>query len=243
MADIVNISDFAATSQPIATDYVSRNSTNEHQQVVKVGLGAESAFTGFLLQGQQTAANSLSAVLSSDNNVVTPRITHKRVQTTYTRPANTTTYTANAVLCNSTSAGTILTFSGMALANAGFGKIYSAILREGANQTLKLESELWLFRSSITMQNDNVAFAPSAANLDDCIGVIAFSAGASKTGTVTAGASGNNLYAGLLPDSQPLAYTTGASDTNLYGVLVVRNAYVPVSAETFSVTLLAEQHG
>ncbi len=50
----------------IATDEVTRNATTEHQQVFKIGLGAEGAFDTLVDAGPQSSANSIPVVLPTD---------------------------------------------------------------------------------------------------------------------------------------------------------------------------------
>lgn len=146
----------------------------------------------------------------------------------YTRPADTTTYAAGDVVAESTTAATILTFTSMAAANGGGGVINAAVLVDSLAQTLKPQFELWLFDTAPTMQNDNAAWAPSAAQLEKLVGVIVFNAGAFRV----AGANG-----AIHTDAIGLPYACDAAGTTLYGVLVARNAYVPGNAEKFTVRL------
>jgi hypothetical protein len=67
MAD--NIAVTPGSGATIATDEVTRNAASEHQQIVKLSLGAEGAFDMLLDSGQQTSANSLPVVLPSDQIV------------------------------------------------------------------------------------------------------------------------------------------------------------------------------
>lgn len=154
---------------------------------------------------------------------------------TFTRPADTTAYTSGDVVNNSTSAPVIMTFP-----NAGSGEgaiIQTATLFSSANQATKLAGELWLFDTAMTMDNDNAVFTPTDAESLTLIAVIAFPASAWVVGDATSGASGNALC-----NAQqlyiPFRTVLGATpDPNIYGVLVARNAYTPVSAEVFTIRL------
>ena len=64
MADNVEITAGAGTR--IATDEVTRNAIVEHQQIVKLGLGAEGSHDLVVDSGQQNMAGSLPVVLASD---------------------------------------------------------------------------------------------------------------------------------------------------------------------------------
>ena len=64
MADNVQIT--AGSGTVIATDEVSRNATTEHQQIVKLSLGAEGAHDNLVDSGEQNASDSVPVVPSSD---------------------------------------------------------------------------------------------------------------------------------------------------------------------------------
>jgi len=70
MADNVTIADKDAAAKIIATDEVTRNAVAEHEQIVKIGLGAEGAHDLVLDSGQQTKANSLPVAIASDQDWV-----------------------------------------------------------------------------------------------------------------------------------------------------------------------------
>lgn len=66
MADNVEITAGAGTV--IATDQVTRNAISEHEQIVKLSLGADGAFDCLVDSGQQTMANSLPVTVASDHS-------------------------------------------------------------------------------------------------------------------------------------------------------------------------------
>jgi hypothetical protein len=150
-----------------------------------------------------------------------------------TRPADTAQYAPGDVIENSTSAPTVITFANCARLNAGSGVIIGAQVTDGANQTIKATLELWLFDTTVTPDNDNAVFTPTGAELLTLIGIIQFPA--FFIGDATAGAGGNCVSPALL--ANPLTFKCAAAAAALYGVLVVRNAYVPVASEAFSVRL------
>ena len=154
------------------------------------------------------------------------------VNGSFTRPSDTNVYAANDVICNSTSAPVIITFSGCARVSLGSGEIQSCVLTDSGNETLKLEGDLFIFDTTVTMDNDNAAFTPTDAEMATCLGVITFSASSPKSGT--AGTGGNCQYPDSITKAIPFVCLTS---TNLYGILVARNAYVPISAEVFTFRL------
>lgn len=149
------------------------------------------------------------------------------VRASFTRPANATQYTAGNVV--STLAGALLQFQLM----AGNGQIMTARLVDGANQATPGSFELYLFSAAPAVRADNAALALSAAEAATLIGVIPFvdTPYATNGG---AGAAGNLTFCEL----SNLPFSIGpAGGFVIYGLLVVRNAYTPVSAETFAVQL------
>lgn len=152
----------------------------------------------------------------------------KIVTQSYTRPADTTTYAVGDVIAQSTTVATVLTFSDIARGAGLGGMIQHAVLVDSGAPTLKLDAELWLFDTAPTMQNDNVAWAPSDAELEAFIGRIDFLAGNFKV----AGANG-----AIQASNISLPFQCIASVQAIYGILVARNAYVPLSSEKFTIRL------
>ncbi len=156
----------------------------------------------------------------------------------FTRPSNTTAYTAGDVV--STTAGAIMTFADAA--KTAVGAIQSAVLLSSANVSTKLDAELWLFSvapaaTARAATADNAVIAFTDAELAYLVDVISFPTSEWKVGIATSGADGNaaNVQRGLGIPVYTRVQNTPVND--LYGVLVARNAYVPVSAEVFTVTL------
>lgn len=156
-----------------------------------------------------------------------------RVSASVTRPADTTAYAAGDVVTDNTTAGsaTNLTFTSAARATGGSGVIRSALLIDSANQSTKGQFEVWIYQTAPATQGDNAAFAPSDAETETLIGIIPFNA--SYVGLATSGAGGNAVY---LAQGINMEFVTSGS-ANLFGHLVSRNAYTPVSAEKFTVVL------
>lgn len=150
------------------------------------------------------------------------------------RPADTTTYAAGDVVADSTSTPTIIKFRSAAQGNGAPSIIQHAILVDSASVATKPDLELWLFDTTITMDNDNAVFTPTDAELLTLIGVIAFPVADFKVGDATVGAGGNAICEAR---NLGIPFNTAIADNDIYGVLVVRNAYVPVSGETFTVRL------
>jgi hypothetical protein len=168
------------------------------------------------------------------------------VRDSITRPADTTAYSAGDVISEATTndhytfgaAGTsALNDTKLARAEVGTGTINKATLYSSANQATKLDAELWLFTSDITEVADNSAFAPSDAEVLTLVDIISFPTTGWKIGNATAGAGGNAVCVVVNIDRP---YKTGTSGI-LYGQLVARNGYTPVSGEVFTVDLTVTQ--
>lgn len=68
MADRIEIT--PGTGAFVATDEVTRNTLTEHQQIVKIGLGADGAHDTLVDSGQQTMANSVPVAIASDQSPI-----------------------------------------------------------------------------------------------------------------------------------------------------------------------------
>lgn len=150
------------------------------------------------------------------------------VTATVTRPADTTTYTANDAWSDSTSAPTVGGFSlaGSARVAPATGIITDMIIVSSADPATTLQGEIWLFESAVTAINDNAAFALSDGDAVKLVGVVPFT-----LLTTTAG-SGTNSYANI--QNLSLGFTT-ASSADLRFLVKVKNAYVPVSGEVLTI--------
>lgn len=162
-----------------------------------------------------------------------------------TRPADTAAYSAGDAVMDSTSSPTVMTFASCARHNNGAGKIESAILIGSEKQVTLPELELWLFDTTFTPDNDNAAFTPTDAEMLTLVGVINFHGSAAAADQVFEGTGSGNCVYYPKPTARnlPIYFKCGASAQDLYGCLVIRNAYTPVSAEVFTVRLGITQVG
>jgi hypothetical protein len=199
----------AGTGTTIAADDIS----SVYYQRIKVGIGADGA-----------------AVDWSDAAPAPVKTVSVSTTATLTRPSDTTTYAANDEVSSSTSAPTILSFTGCARANGGTGAIVSARCVSSNPAALPGTFELWLFDATNTPTNDNSAAAPSDAEAATVVAIIPFTAS-----YLTAN---NQLYSA---GSCYYKFKCASAATTLYGRVVVRNAYVPASGETLQFFLLIEQ--
>lgn len=151
------------------------------------------------------------------------------------RPADEAPYAPGDVICNSTSTPQPLAFAGASLdPRVGCGLIAYASLACTANQATRLDAELWLFTVAPAMDADNAPFTPTTAELSDLVAIVTLASAWAAVGNAQTGADGNVVITAPLL-SIPFACAPG--DSSLYGVLVARNAYVPVAGEAFRLAL------
>lgn len=152
----------------------------------------------------------------------------------FTRPANVTAYTAGDVVADSATAAAVLTFEAVTPGDGLGTTLDEIVFTSSANVATKPDLELWLFKTApATYGNDNEAFAPTDAETQDCIGVAAIPVASFKVGLSGADAAGN-----VVCNPRALGIRiAGLTDNKMYGVLVARNAYVPVSGEVFTILL------
>ena len=162
-------------------------------------------------------------------------------KTSITRPADTSPYAAGDVMSDGTG-DNHLTFLNAVQKGALSGAIGTARIISSANKATKPDIELWLFRVNPATRADNLTFNITDAEHEEVIGIIDFAVLNWKVGHPGADAVGSSSC-----EAQNIGLvfrggkSTTIADTNIYGQLVVRNAYVPVSAEKFTVELVITQ--
>ena len=154
----------------------------------------------------------------------------KKSSYTFTRPADTTAYTAADLLANSTTAGSVVPLS-WNIGRGGYKIVGLQITKSGTtvtNATFKLH----LFASSPTVANgDNGAIS---TNLAGKFGTATF---ATMIATTDAGWATLNGGDSNLPDGL-YNYTSSGL---LYGLIEVTAAYTPASGESFTVTIVYDK--
>jgi hypothetical protein len=176
-------------------------------------------------------ANSIGAI----NNTGT-QFSRVAISTaTLTRPANTTAYGANTVVSNSTSAGTVITFSNVLPVNQGDG--YIVAVRAMTNQTAFAAAlRLHLYKTSpdaSVVLNDAAAFKLMLADVNNRIGYVDLS------GWTTGGTGSDAATAfGIFPGSgASLPLELASASTTLFGVVETRAAFTPASGQQFVFSL------
>ena len=174
----------------------------------------------------------MGASVGSNTQFVT-----KRLSASVTRPANTTAY-ADGDAVSTVTTDAHLEFEGAVRKQGGrmSGTINSARITSSANQVTLPAMDLWLFNADITETADNAAFAPTDAEALSRIGFIQFPEADWEPLNRGAGANGN---AGCEVHGLNIVFQSVAP--TIYGQLVVRNAYTPVSGEVFTVELMVTQ--
>ena|SRR5690606_10143993 len=147
------------------------------------------------------------------------------------RPGNTTAYAAGDVISEVTTNDHYTFASGKA--GQLRGKIEMARMMVLANQGTKPDLELWLFAEDIAEVADNSAFAPDDTEILTLIDVIPFPAADWLVGLSGSGADGN-----IVQTARDLNIKLPQTNGSLYGQLVVRNAYTPISGEQFDCHLI-----
>jgi hypothetical protein len=139
----------------------------------------------------------------------------------FTRPADTTQYSAGDVM--SDAVGTILRFS---TADMNEGHVHSGLLIDSSAETTKPEADLFLFDTAPVKVADNSAAAFTDAELTHCVGIVPFIAANFHIGGANGAIQSVNVASNGMTYSAP--------ERILYGVLVARNTYTPVSGEVFT---------
>lgn len=151
----------------------------------------------------------------------------------FTRPANTTTYTSGDLVANSATAGSVvpMSFDISKYGVAASGKVRRIRLFKDDETTTAATFNVHLFGSSPTVTNgDNAAFAVSTAAA--FLGTIAVDMSSSAFATTT------DLAKAAVANPE-INVDLGAG--KIYGLIEVTAAYGPASGEQFTVTLEVEK--
>ena len=149
----------------------------------------------------------------------------------FQRPANATQYTAGDVISDNATNSTIPVFVAARFPGGG-GIVHSVALIDSADEATNLSADLFLFnRFPNTVAADNAAYAPTDTDLESAIGAI------SLDGTSAGNFKAGNANAIIQTTSVGLVFQCSSDSQLLYGVLVARNAYTPISIEVFKIRL------
>lgn len=156
----------------------------------------------------------------------------------FTRPADTTAYAAKDVVCNSTSAPTVITFANFARINNGTGIIVKArLMTDQITNTSTFR--LHLFHTSPNAINDNSPYLMLYGNATNRIGMIDFPAMATEDGTNSTAAAASRPSSDGSFSTPNLYFQAASASRALYGILETTTAFTPASGQKFYVELSA----
>lgn len=155
----------------------------------------------------------------------TPR--RVQIQASFTRPSNTTAYTAKDAV--GTSPAAYLTFANAA-AKAGLGgRVVGATIGSTKDSPTNCVLDLILFDSAPTPTADNDEMDLLAADLSKIVGHVPFAA-------TDFGEAKDTKYGRKQLEGEGLGFVTGSANA-LYGMLRAGAAYTPGDGEVITVTL------
>lgn len=151
------------------------------------------------------------------------------VTASFTRPADTTQYTALDVVSNSTTATSLLVFKNCVRADGGSGILYSAIMFASTDAATNPNFDLVLFdNQGLTLAADNAVGTITDAEASGVVAAITFDA----TNSANVATAGANLVVKATSIGQ--AFKCASNSRDLYGVVIDRGGYTPASAEIYS---------
>ena len=156
----------------------------------------------------------------------------------FTRPADTTQYTANDVVAQSTTAASnkLLVFRNCVLVPGGTGILYSGLLFASTDAATNPNFSLALFNTEdITIAADNAASTVTDAQARNMV--------AAGTFDGTNGANVHTLGANLVITATSIGQTFKCAEgsRNLYGLVIDRGGYTPASAEIIAFKIFVLQ--
>lgn len=172
---------------------------------------------------------------AGENYIGRVGLTSINVEVEFTRPSDTTAYTAKDV-CGNTGTAAVLTFADICRTTGGSGNIVKGrIFTDSATALLGTQFRLHLYKQAPTAIADNSPFTLLYANRSKRIGYLDFPALATEG---TGSDSSSSLWVDL-----PLNFTCYAGGNDLYGVLeVLVVGAAPASAQKVFVALNAESY-
>lgn len=157
----------------------------------------------------------------------------KQIQ--FTRPNNSTQYTAGDAVSDNATSATVATFtlSDMARAPGLGGRITNVTLHKTDQDLTGADFDIYLFDAAVagTSFEDNAAHALTDAELQTCIGFVSLTA---ASHAVSGGMITGDLYSRSNLDWAYGFSGTGTS-TDLYVVVIARGTYTPAANEVFTI--------
>ena len=142
----------------------------------------------------------------------------------FARPADTNPYAIGDGVNNSVTVPAPLIFTGACPVNGGSGSVISVQLSKSGPSVASASFRLYLFNVSPTMVNDNAAYNILYSERVGFQGYVDLVLEAEGTGA-------------FKWQSCAISFQCAAADTRLFGLLVAKGAYTPISGETFYVEI------
>lgn len=154
----------------------------------------------------------------------------------FTRPADTTQYSAGDAVSDNATTPTAATFvlTGMAGISRGGGKITGVWLHKSDQDLTGADFDVYFFdtQPAAAGWEDNAAIAITDAEWKQCVGFVQLTAAADGVSVVTGDLFGKT--------NLDIAYQCASGSTSLYPVIVARGTYTPASGETFTLRVGVE---
>jgi hypothetical protein len=152
---------------------------------------------------------------------------------TFTRPADTTQYSAGDSVADNATTPTAATFvlPSMASVNGMGGVIHSVVLHKSDQDQTGADFDIYFFNAqpAAAGYEDNAAIAITDTEWKSCVGFVSFVASTDARSVAT-----GDIYNKTNLD---IAYSCAAGSTSLYFVVVARGTYTPGNAEVFTLTV------
>lgn len=163
----------------------------------------------------------------------------KRVQGTWTRPADTTAYAAGDVLAPATGGG-MVALANCANFNGGSGKITDVVIECNLATVTLGTFRVHFFNATHTTAVDNAAFITFHANAAAYQGTCDTTILVADNASAVAAVARNSGKIQTAEATLPIPFVCAANDDNLYAVVLATAAYVPSSGEVFRLSIIVE---
>jgi hypothetical protein len=149
----------------------------------------------------------------------------------FTRPADTTQYTAGDAVSDNATTPTVATFALPSMAYSGFGGIiHGVVLHKSDQDQTGADFDIYFFdtQPAAAGWEDNAAIAITDAEWKRCVGFVSFVASTDARSVAT-----GDIYCKTNLD---IAYECVGGDS-LYVLFVARGTYTPGNAEVFTLNV------
>ncbi len=198
-----------------------------------VGLNAGSNEIGAVVL--HTSASTIGMLGAGENLIGTVGGKTTVVSASFAIIAASAAYTAGDTM--SASPAAIITLSNCARVAGGTGWIMGGMLIDGANNTTKLDSELYILSASPAAATDNAPLAWTTAEATNVLAVMPFA----NWYVTNSGAGSAGNCAAVYNMGAPRAFQCATGTQTLYAQLVARNAYSSANGEAFYLKIFLSQ--